>query len=94
MSSPSQLPALSSVELHRVSGGAAVKACTPDNPTGETRPEFFMGPDNSGPSISQQVIQNTDRAMAPWKLFNGLFGGAAAGAPRPNMPAPSSPTIR
>ena len=29
----------------------------------------------AGKSTGQRVIEATDRAMAPWKLLNGLFGG-------------------
>jgi hypothetical protein len=91
MSKPRDLPELSVVELCRASGGANV--CTPENPTGASEPTQFLENANpGGKSVSESVIENTDRAMAPWKLFNGIFGGARG--PAPNMPAPSRPTYR
>jgi hypothetical protein len=97
MSTPDQqlpelsLTELSLTELHRVAGGVA--QCTPDNPTGESVPtQFFENHTPGGKSTSQSVIENTDRAMAPWKAFNGIFGGARG--PGQNMPAPQRPTYR
>lgn len=85
---------ISSDELCSVHGGNGLQ-CTPDNPRGEPRyPHSVraLPPNHDGRSMSQRVIDATDRAMAPWKLFNGLFGGFGAGAPRPNMPPPPRPT--
>lgn len=90
MSTSNRLPELSLSELHRVAGGVA--QCTPDNPTGQSVPTQFFENNNAGKSTSQRVIESTDRAMAPWKTFNGIFGGARG--PGPNMPAPQRPTYR
>lgn len=43
-------------------------------------------------STSQRVIESTDRAMAPWKLFNGIFGGARG--QRPTIPPPPRPSYQ
>jgi hypothetical protein len=45
-------------------------------------------------SVQERVNTSVDRQMAPWNTFNGLFGGAAVGAPgnggiRAPVPAPS-----
>lgn len=85
----STLPELSSEALQSILGGNAV--CTEQNPSGG--PTTFMEQARpAGPSVSQSVIENTDRAMAPWKAFNGIFGGARG--PGPNMPAPPRPSYK
>jgi hypothetical protein len=92
----SALPTIDRDLLVTATGGDGDGAdCTPDNPTGAPpAPTQFFENDHSGPSTEQRVIQNTDKAMEKWNLFNGLFGGFAAGAPRPGNIAPSRPTIR
>lgn len=84
------LTELSLTELHRVAGGNG--QCTPDNPTGQSVPTQFFENANPGKSVSQSVIENTDRAMAPWKALNGILGGARG--PRPNIPPPPGPSYR
>lgn len=85
----SDLRELSNDDLQMILGGAA--ECTPDNPRGE--PTTFMEQARpAGKSVSESVIENTDRAMAPWKAFNGIFGGARG--PGPNMPAPQRPSYK
>jgi hypothetical protein len=87
------LPTIDLAALETISGGNDA-VCTPDNPTGARQPTQFFENDNSGPSLSQRVIESTDRAMRPWQILNGLGRGAGAGAPRPNMPAPQRPSYQ
>jgi hypothetical protein len=86
----SELRELSREELLQSSGGNG--QCTEANPRGEFVPTQFMEQARPGKSVAQSVIENTDRAMAPWKALNGILGGARG--PGPNMPAPQRPTYR
>lgn len=89
---------ISPTDLARITGGAAVTACTPANPTG-AQPQQYMsalrnadGSQVSTPeqyrratmSTADRVNEAYERATAPWETFNGLFGGA--GADRPEAP--------
>ena len=47
---------------------------------------------NWGDQISESVMKNTDRTIAPWKLFNGIFGGARG--PGQVTPPPPRPSYR
>lgn len=85
------LESLTELDLDRVSGGVEGPVCTPDNPTGQ-RPTQYFERSHAGPSVSERVIQSTDRAMAPWKAFNGIFGGFAGARPTP--PTPPRPTYQ
>jgi hypothetical protein len=88
----SAFPTLSDLDLERVVGGVDAAVCTPDNPTGARQPTQFLERSHAGPSLSQRVIESTDRAMAPWKTFNSIFGGARG--PRPQAPPAWRPTIQ
>jgi hypothetical protein len=90
--SVNELVTLTDVDLDRVTGGADEGVCTPDNPSGQSQPTQFFENSHAGPSLNEQVIKNTDRAMAPWKTFNDLFGGFAGA--RPTGPTPQRPTYR
>jgi len=87
----SDLETVSDLDLDRVVGGMEA-GCTFDNPTGESRPTQFLERSHAGPTTSQSVIENTDRAMAPWKTFNSIFGPATG--PRPTAPPAWKPTIQ
>lgn len=74
-------------DLDAVIGGSGM--CTPDDPEGTagqavmTAAPFPTDQQQSDyrEGITPQarsVIDATDRAMAPWKLFNGLLGGFRA----------------
>jgi hypothetical protein len=95
-SQPSALPTIDRDLLVTATGGDGDGAlCNPDNPTGAPPgPTQWFENDHSGPSTEQRVIQSTDKAMEKWNLFNGLFGGFAAGAPRQGSIPASRPTIR
>ncbi len=49
-------------------------------------------PGFDGRSVTERVNDAYDRAMGPWQVFNGLFGGFSPSAPRPNLtPIPQRP---
>ena len=90
---------LTSAQLAMTFGGTSdivtdPTTCTTGNPTGARVYNQSMETDHSGPSMSDRVTSAVDKATAPWELFNGLFGGRAIDAPRPEMPSPSRPGIR
>ncbi len=50
---------------------------------------------NATRSVQERVNTSVDRQMAPWNTFNGIFGGAAAGAPgNGGIRAPAVPGMR
>jgi hypothetical protein len=84
-------------DLAHVTGGAAVTACTPSNPSG-AQPQQYMSAlrnaDGSQVSTNEQYRKATmstadrvneayERATAPWEMINGLFGGAGIDRPEP-----------
>lgn len=85
---------LSREELCTIHGGDG-RQCTFDNPRGEPRyPHSVrpLPPNFDGRSTAQRVNDAYDRAMRPWQIFNGIFGGFAG--PRPNIPPPQRPTYQ
>lgn len=79
---------LTDLELSKVLGGAAARECTPENPRGTPSPTYAGPATGDGKSLEQRVIENTDRAMAPWKLLNGVAGGARTAGALPRYQPP------
>ncbi len=90
---PASLPTILLERLEAVTGGVRPpQVCTPENPRGApTHHEVLTRPTGNGKSIAETVVENTDRAMAPWKLLNGIAGGARTAG---NLPAYQPPPGR
>jgi hypothetical protein len=80
--------ALPSSQLTLIHGGYNMKFCGPNDPIGYDRNATTVAPlsphikPGAPPTMSEQIIQNTDRALQPWKVFNGIFGGLGPNTPR------------
>lgn len=86
---------ISILDLANVHGGQQRQSTPPYPQCPRNPPEptvvRALPPNYDGRSVSERVIENVDRATLPWRIFNGIFGGMAVGAPRPNMPPPQRP---
>jgi hypothetical protein len=90
-----RLQSIAAEQLELVIGGGNLPpsvidptSCTPSNPSGGRIYTQSMGPDHSGPSVSERVEAAYQKAMAPWQTLNSLAGpwaslaGASALKPR------------
>ena len=94
------MTALSHLDLHHVTGAATTGACfLPGKEPLEAAWEPVRNPQTGAIASTpaevaeaqktngQRIIEATDRAMAPWKMLNGLLGGVTA-TPLSGPPVP------
>ena len=67
--------------LALIHGGYNMKYCRPNDPIGFDNNATTIAPltpnirPGAPPTMSEQIIRNTDRVLQPWKVFNGILGG-------------------
>ncbi len=69
-------------------------SCTPGNSRGVPTPRHYAEPYRGrGKSVTEAVNEAYDKAMAPWKLLNGLGRGVGA-RNTIRRPSPQQPWLR